>query len=128
MSDQNQDYCPPQHVMDEWRKACSCCPMCSASPCDGVAAGGPCDDTDCDCNHGYDDPEQDEFEDDEAVQAYVERNWFRVEVIDREGAIVSIEPCMLAGRDIGEKEQRAIIAAVRHLSGFIGSSKLWDEI
>lgn len=123
-----EDYCPPQHVMDEWRKACDCCPVCSSFPCDGVAAGGMCDDIECHCNHGYDDdPNWDEDEDEEAIEAYAERNWFRVEVTDREGQIVTIEPFMLAGRDIGEKEKKVIIQAIRHLSGFIGNDLTLDD-
>jgi hypothetical protein len=122
-----QDYCPPQHVMDEWRKACNCCPLCSPCPCDGVVAGGLCDESACDCGQGYDDPEWNDDEDEEAIQAYSERNYFKVEVSDREGQIVVIEPFMLAGRDIGEKEQKAIVQAIKHLSGFIGNSKFFDE-
>ncbi len=56
-----QDYSPPQHVMDEWRKACGCCPLCSANPCDAVAAGGACDDILCQCN-------DDAYAHDEAIE------------------------------------------------------------
>ena len=51
------DYSPPQHVIDEWKKHCRCCPHCSPNPCDGVAAGGMCDNVECDC-FGDDDDEQ----------------------------------------------------------------------
>lgn len=43
-------YEPPQHVIEEWKKHCQCCPHCSVHPCDGVAAGGYCDNVDCDCD------------------------------------------------------------------------------
>jgi len=49
------------------------------------------------------------------------RAWFRVEVIDMRGQVVAIEPAMLAGRDIGPREERAIIAAIEQLNGFIGA-------
>jgi hypothetical protein len=48
--------------------------------------------------------------------------WFRVEVSDREGKVVAIEPEMLAGRHIGEDEEETIRAAIRHLQGFIGNA------
>ena len=44
------NYAPPQHVIDEWIKQCNCCPLCSPCPCDGVAAGGLCDNLPCDCD------------------------------------------------------------------------------
>ena len=53
------DYAPPQHVIDEWKKHCQCCPHCSPHPCDGVAAGGMCDSIECDC-----------FDDDDEEQPY----------------------------------------------------------
>lgn len=44
------DYRPPQYVIDEWKRQCHCCPLCNQPiPCDGVAAGGLCDDL-CDCD------------------------------------------------------------------------------
>jgi hypothetical protein len=42
-------YAPPTHVINVWKKHCSCCESCSPYPCDGVAAGGLCDDLECDC-------------------------------------------------------------------------------
>ncbi len=51
----SEDYAPPQHVIDEWKKHCQCCPNCSSHPCDGVAAGGMCDSVECDCFGGNDD-------------------------------------------------------------------------
>lgn len=48
--------------------------------------------------------------------------WFRVEVSDHEGSIVAIEPEMLAGRDIGPREEEAIRGAIDHLRGFIGQA------
>lgn len=46
--------------------------------------------------------------------------WFRVEVVDRNGLIVAIETESLAGRDIGDVERETIKKAIRHLCGFIG--------
>jgi hypothetical protein len=40
---------PPLHVVNEWLKHCTCCPQCQHKPCDGVMAGGMCDDA-CDCD------------------------------------------------------------------------------
>lgn len=48
-----------------------------------------------------------------------ERFW-RVEVTDSDGQVVSIEPQMLAGREIGENEHRTILLCVQHLLAFIG--------
>lgn len=48
------------------------------------------------------------------------KQWTRVEVTDESGQVVAIEDAMLAGRDIGEREQEAIIDAIRTLCGFIG--------
>lgn len=47
--------------------------------------------------------------------------WWRVEVTDHDGQIVAIEPQMLAGRDIGERERETIEAAIGNLLGFIGA-------
>lgn len=44
---------PPQEVIDEWIKQCSCCPNCHGCPCAGVEAGGMCDSMNgqfCRCN------------------------------------------------------------------------------
>ena len=46
--------------------------------------------------------------------------WFRVEVTDRAGQVVAIEPNMLAGRDIEEAERLAINRAIRSLRSFAG--------
>lgn len=43
-----------------------------------------------------------------------------VTVYDHAGAIVTIEPGMLAGRDIGGREEVAIRSAIEQLRGFIG--------
>lgn len=45
-----------------------------------------------------------------------------VTVYDHGGSIVTIEPEMLAGRDIGERERKAIRSAIENLCGFIGDS------
>ena len=47
---------PPPHVISEWLKQCTCCPVCQQKPCDGVMAGGMCDDL-CDCDEYEDNPE-----------------------------------------------------------------------
>lgn len=46
--------------------------------------------------------------------------WWRVEVSDHHGQIVAIEPEMLAGRDINERELETIEAAIENLIGFAG--------
>src|SRR5262245_57150223 len=51
-------------------------------------------------------------------------DWFRVEVSDRDGEIVTIESEMLAGRDIGGHEKETILRAIDHLSAFVGLSAL----
>lgn len=38
----------PTDTVKEWISQCSCCPECSQVPCDGVMAGGFCDDL-CEC-------------------------------------------------------------------------------
>lgn len=48
---EDNDYHPPQHVVEEWKKHCKCCPNCSDHPCDGVSAGGMCDDIECICDN-----------------------------------------------------------------------------
>ena len=54
-----EEYSPPQHVIDEWKKSCSCCPECYMDiPCGGVQAGGMCDEM-CQC---IDEDEQCGFE------------------------------------------------------------------
>jgi len=42
-------------------------------------------------------------------------DWFRVEVSDHDGQIVAIEPDMLAGRDLGDKERAIIRRAIEQL-------------
>jgi hypothetical protein len=44
------EYSPPDDVVSEWARQCSCCPQCSQHPCDGVAAGGMCDNAECECD------------------------------------------------------------------------------
>lgn len=56
-------------------------------------------------------------------RAELETEWFRVEVSDRDGQVVAIESAMLAGRDIGEKEEVAVRKAIAHLQGFIGPER-----
>ncbi len=53
--------------------------------------------------------------------------WWRVEVSDHEGQIVTIEPEMLAGREIGDSERKAIYHAAANLLGFIGLSPPTSE-
>jgi hypothetical protein len=50
-------------------------------------------------------------------------NFYGVTVYDHDGTIVTIEPDMLAGRDIGEREDAAIRAAIEQLRGFIGTER-----
>ena len=59
-----EEYAPPQHVVDEWKKQCNCCPQCSPHPCDGVMAGGMCDslECECECDDNYEDYEEPEEE------------------------------------------------------------------
>lgn len=47
--------------------------------------------------------------------------FYGVTVYDHDGAIVTIEPDMLAGRDIGAHEEAAIRSAIEQLTGFIGT-------
>jgi len=55
----SQDYSPPMSVVKAWIKQCNCCPICNQQiPCDGVRAGGLCDDMcGCDSWDELDDPE-----------------------------------------------------------------------
>jgi hypothetical protein len=46
--------------------------------------------------------------------------WWRVEISDHTGQVVSIEPGMLAGREIGEIEEAIIRNCIEHLDGFLG--------
>ena len=46
---------PPNYVVQEWIKHCSCCPDCNQVPCDGVMAGGICDMMECQCDEIVDD-------------------------------------------------------------------------
>jgi len=52
-SDMNEEYSPPSELLDELGRHCNCCPICSNCPCDGVAAGGMCDNSECECEYGY---------------------------------------------------------------------------
>lgn len=49
--------------------------------------------------------------------------WWRIEVSDDEGQIVAIEPAMLAGRDIGAREEETIRVAISHLLVFLGDDR-----
>jgi hypothetical protein len=40
---------PPPEFYEEMAKDCRCCPDCSSPPCDGVCAGGMCDEW-CHCD------------------------------------------------------------------------------
>ena len=45
-----EDYEIPQDVIENWLKECHCCPLCGQDrPCEGVMAGGLCDDF-CQCD------------------------------------------------------------------------------
>lgn len=57
-----EEYAPPQHVIESWKKQCNCCPECSPHPCDGVMAGGMCDSLECECGDDYEDYEEPEEE------------------------------------------------------------------
>gem|GEM_PF-6196765 len=50
----NDGYEPPQDVIDEWLEHCDCCRICGCAPCDGVAAGGLCDEQ-CHCRNDHED-------------------------------------------------------------------------
>lgn len=50
--------------------------------------------------------------------------FYGVTVYDHEGQIVTIEPAMLSGRDIGEREAFAIRAAIRQLAAFVGPERV----
>lgn len=58
---------PPPHVIEEMMKHCRCCPCCRNPPCDGVMAGGLCDEFGCEDDEYRDDREEDHLgiEDDE---------------------------------------------------------------
>ena len=43
----------------EMAKHCRCCGSCSPRPCDGVCAGGMCDEARCSCDDDYE-PDRDE--------------------------------------------------------------------
>lgn len=45
----------PAEVMKDWISQCGCCSDCSQVPCDGVMAGGMCDES-CECEDD-DDPD-----------------------------------------------------------------------
>jgi hypothetical protein len=52
----------PQPVMNEWLRQCTCCFVCGQMrPCNGVMAGGLCDNA-CHCEDEFD---QEEFSDSE---------------------------------------------------------------
>lgn len=46
------DMMPPQGLIESLVKDCRCCAEChpGAVPCDGLLAGGMCDQARCDCN------------------------------------------------------------------------------
>jgi hypothetical protein len=54
--------------------------------------------------------------------------WFRVEVSDHDGQIVAIEPELLAGRDIGDKERATILRAIDQLTGFIALDRALEGL
>jgi len=50
----------PDYVVAEWMSQCTCCPHCNQPiPCDGVQAGGMCDDM-CDCEQLQDSYNEDD--------------------------------------------------------------------
>lgn len=49
--------------------------------------------------------------------------FYGVTVYDHDGMVVTIEPAMLAGRDIGAREEHAIRSAIEQLRGFIGQGE-----
>lgn len=54
---------PPPEVIEAWARDCRCCPFCRQVPCDGVMAGGMCDDFTC--LHEERDRMDDDTEDDD---------------------------------------------------------------
>jgi hypothetical protein len=57
----DDDMMPPPDVIEAFMKHCSCCQCCQNPPCDGVMAGGMCDERRC----IRDDERDDEYYDDE---------------------------------------------------------------
>lgn len=56
---------PPQAVLDNMATHCRCCRTCASAPCDGVMAGGMCDEARCSCDDDftrYDDVDDDDAE------------------------------------------------------------------
>jgi hypothetical protein len=54
--------------------------------------------------------------------------WYRVEVSDHGGQIVAIEPEILSGRDIGEKERATILRAIDQLQGFLAFDEALEGV
>jgi hypothetical protein len=48
---------PPQDVIEAFMKHCDCCQCCQNPPCDGVMAGGMCDEQRC----AHDDADGDDW-------------------------------------------------------------------
>lgn len=48
----------PQEVIDEWIKACNCCPVCQNIPCEPVMQGSLCE-CKCECDYGMNGSEDD---------------------------------------------------------------------
>ena len=59
---ESDDHMPPPEFFEEMAKHCRCCQECSNPPCDGVCAGGMCDQH-CSCEEpDYYEPDEDDNE------------------------------------------------------------------
>lgn len=54
------DPMPPPDVIERLAKDCRCCQACGSVPCDGVMAGGMCDEARCSCDDEPSDRDDDE--------------------------------------------------------------------
>lgn len=54
------DPLPPPDVIEEMMKHCRCCECCRNPPCDGVMAGGMCDEQSCRDEEEFIDDREDE--------------------------------------------------------------------
>jgi len=50
VTDNNDPASPPLEVVEALIKHCRCAPCCQTHPCDGVMAGGMCDEAECWCD------------------------------------------------------------------------------
>lgn len=53
-NDEANEMYPPTEFYDEMAKHCRCCSRCGNPPCDGVCAGGMCDEMKCLCDDDRD--------------------------------------------------------------------------